>query len=110
MTDNELKHSFIREDDARRAADLRDLLSRPEGRRILMHLVTASGIYRTSDDCAADRLAYAAGRRDIGLEFLSSCNRADPKAVAAAHAERENTLAERAARLAAVRQNQPKDK
>lgn len=109
MTENELKYQLIREDDARRAADLKDLLSRPEGRRILMHLVTASGIYRTSEDCSQDRLAYLAGRRDIGLEFLSACNRADSRAVAAAHSERETMLSERASRLAALRQNLKKD-
>lgn len=92
---NEIKSRWRQEDDSRRLAAARDMLSTPAGRNLVNHIITIGGLYRYSDALEPGRLAYAAGRRDLCLEILSILRHADPAAVNLAASEREAEKAER---------------
>ncbi len=50
--------------------DLRWLLGHPQGRRIVTRLLDEAGVYRSSFNTSGSVMAFAEGRRQIGL-FLT---------------------------------------
>jgi len=94
---NELTARHAREDAERRASDWRVVLAMPEGRRILQHIVSLSGLYLVHT--TADGLELATGRRNLGAELRSEALAASPENVALAETE---AVAEAGARSAAI--------
>ena len=92
MTISDIKADQRRRDIDLAEADMRQMLSTPTGRRILMRIVTMAGVYRPTSASSDIGLAHEAGRRDLGLEILAAANRADPKSVVTAYAERHETI------------------
>ena len=88
MTENDLKRQWQDGDNDQRMADYKELLSTPGGRRVVMHLITMTGVYRTTQANTETGLAYEAARRDVGLSVISLCNRADAEGVIVAMRER----------------------
>lgn len=100
-TPSELKARYTQEDAERLDADARAVFATPAGRRLLMHIVSISGVYRsTSNDATHQTLALAAGAREIGLKLIYLCNHACPHSILQATEER---LAEQLHRNAALR-------
>lgn len=92
---NDLKAKWREEDEANRREGVRSLLATPAGRHLFNHLITIAGVYRSASSTESDRLAYDAGRRDIGLELLAICKHADRGAVYTAIAERDAEMSAR---------------
>lgn len=95
MTASEIRTAQRRRDIDLAEADMRALLAAPTGRRILMRLITMSGIYRSTSAASDIGLAHEAGRRDFGLEILAAANRADAGGVLDAMRERHETIQSR---------------
>ena len=104
MTISDIKADQRRRDIDLAEADMRQMLSTPTGRRILMRIVTMAGVYRSTSASSDIGLAHEAGRRDLGLEILAAANRADPGAVIAAYAERHETIQARLAEVKTITQ------
>lgn len=104
MTTAEIKTNQRRRDIDLAEADMRQMLSAPTGRRLLMRIVTLAGVYRSTSASSDIGLAHEAGRRDLGLEILAAANRADPGAVIAAYAERHETIQARLAEVQTITQ------
>ena len=64
----------------RNLAALRDLLSRPEGRRVLDLILSECGIYHATSSNEQLALARENGRRQVGLWLLTQLDAADPTA------------------------------
>lgn len=96
---NDLKTGWYERDSERRLADMSALLAEPGGRRMIMHLVTLSGVYRKSQATSEAGLAYEAARRDMGLDIIAMCNAAAPQMVLLAMQERTAELSERAEQM-----------
>lgn len=108
MNLNDIKALHKSQDAAQLGDDMRKLLADPSGRRLLMRLVTMSGVYRTSTGRTDLELAYEASRRDLGLEILSVANRANPQAVVQATSERSDILRKRHDELTStLKEHQP---
>lgn len=102
---NKLSERHVREDAERRARDWRLVLSMPEGRRLLQHIVSLSGLYLVHT--SADGLELATGRRNLGAELRAEALAASPEDVALAETE---AVAEAKARSAAVAEAMRKDR
>ena len=60
-------------------SDARLLLARPEFQRFLWRVIQSSGILSPATDGSTDRhLAYAEGRRNLGLEILAMAEQGQP--------------------------------
>ena len=70
--ENALRQSATREMDRRRQEqnDLRDVMSRPEGRRVMWRVLVSAGIY--TDCFTGDNTTFFnEGRRSIGLQLMA---------------------------------------
>lgn len=108
MTAAELKARYTQEDADRLDADARAVYATAPGRRLLMHLISIAGVYRsTSVSATMEQLAMAAGAREIGIKLIYLCNHACPQSILLATQER---LDEQTARNAAIRDAELKQK
>lgn len=62
-----------------RKADLRTLMSMPEGRRTLIWLLGLTGPYRTSFATNALQMAHLEGVRSVGLQLTDALAGVDPE-------------------------------
>lgn len=58
--------------------DLRWLLGHPQGRRIVSRLLDEAGVYRSSFNTSGSVMAFAEGRRHIGLFLTAELLEASP--------------------------------
>jgi len=87
---------FRKEDEDQLRSGIRQLLSTPEGRAFYTYLVSSiCRTYKPCDSLGQADLAYAAGRRDAGLDVFALCRNVEPQLVQKAQAERERIVAER---------------
>jgi len=65
--------------DAQIRTDMEFLLARPEFRRFLWRAIQMAGIFDETGSGKSERdLAYAGGRRDLGLQLLSDAEAGQP--------------------------------
>lgn len=69
--DAEADEAKARERRRKELDDLRWLLGHPQGRRIVTRLLEEAGVYRSSFNTSGSVMAFAEGRRHIGL-FLTA--------------------------------------
>jgi hypothetical protein len=68
--DAEADEAKARERRRKELDDLRWFLGHPQGRRIVSRLLDQTGVFRSSFNTSGSVMAFAEGRRDIGL-FLT---------------------------------------
>ncbi len=102
---NELTARHEREDAERRSRDWAVVLSMPEGRRLLQHVVSLSGLYLVHT--SSDGLELATGRRNLGAELRAEALAAAPEDAALAETE---AVAEAKERSAAIAEAMRKDR
>lgn len=104
------REQFCAEDEERRRAAFRSLLSTADGRFLFNHIVTLTEVYRKAGSLEPDKLAYDAGRRDIGLDIIALARHSDPEKTFLAETERVRLMTERARIIALEHENANKDK
>jgi len=62
----------------RKRSGLRKLMSDPEGRMWMWDLLSECGVFHSSFSSDALTMAFAEGRRDVGLRRAAEINRLDP--------------------------------
>lgn len=68
--DAEAEEAVVRERRRKELEDLRWLLGHPQGRRIVSRLLEEAGVFRSSFNPSGSLMAFAEGRRHMGL-FLT---------------------------------------
>lgn len=58
--------------------DLKWLMANVQGRRIVWRLLDRAGVYRSSFNHSGSLMAFAEGRRDMGLFLLAEVGEASP--------------------------------
>jgi hypothetical protein len=81
--------AIIADNERRREADLREVLSTPSGRRVYVMLIEASGLYGAPPPGEPARSEWM-GRRAFGLEIRKAFRAADPKGCFDAEVEVES--------------------
>ena len=106
MSVREVLERQAAERNAQLDADVAAVLETAAGRRALMGLLAKSGVWARTGcgDGDAVRLAYAAGRRDAGVDLLGACNRAAQGLVALAMQENNIRVARWNEQVQAARQ------
>jgi len=72
----ESKQEFQRRRD-REIEDLRSLIKKPEGRRVIWKILETCGVFKASFSLNSMQTAFNEGKRDIGLALLADLNEAD---------------------------------
>lgn len=62
----------------RKDADLRHVMSKPQGRRFVWDQLSDAGVYRSSFHTVLAQMAFNEGSRSRGLDLLARCMRACP--------------------------------
>jgi hypothetical protein len=61
----------------REIEDLRTLIKRPEGRRVLWRILETCGVFKASFSLNSVQTGFNEGKRDVGLVLLADLNEAD---------------------------------
>lgn len=72
----ETKQEFQRRRD-REIEDLRMVIKKPEGRRVVWGILETCGVFKASFALNSMQSAFNEGKRDIGLALLTDLNEAD---------------------------------
>ena len=75
----ETKQEYKRRHD-REIDDLKTVLKKPEGRRMVYKLLCECGVFKASFSQNSMTTAFQEGRRDIGLALLRDLDEAEPQA------------------------------
>ena len=75
----ESKQEFQRRRD-REIEDLRSLIKKPEGRRVIWKILETCGVFKASFSLNSMQTAFNEGKRDIGLWLLKDVDMAEPMA------------------------------
>jgi len=60
--------------------DLKKVLKMPGGRRLILKVLSETGVFRASFSLNSMTTAFNEGKRDIGLNLLANMDEADPMA------------------------------
>lgn len=75
----ESKKEYSRRKD-RELDDLKVVLKKPEGRRVIYKLLCECGVFKASFSLNSMQTSFSEGRRDIGLSLLKDLDEAEPNA------------------------------
>lgn len=76
--DAEADEAVARENRRRELEDLRWLMAHPQGRRIGERLLSETGVFRSSFNHSGSVMAFAEGKRQIGLWLTAELLEASP--------------------------------
>lgn len=77
--DAETEEAVARDNRRKELEDLRWLLGHPQGRRIVTRLLDEAGVYRSSFNHSGSLMAFAEGKRHIGLFLTGELLEAAPE-------------------------------
>lgn len=84
------RNQKVENETAQLDADLRKLLDRPEGRRVMWWVISEAGVYRTSFTGNSTTF-FNEGRRDLGLSILARISSVDNEALLSMMREQHET-------------------
>lgn len=87
----ELEERTAREIRKQEVADLKWLMGNVQGRRITWRLLDRAGIYRSSFNHSGSLMAFAEGKRDMGLFLLAEVGEASPNGLLKLIAENQGS-------------------